>query len=178
MKQFSYCDSIERILISEKIDCDALIVSNQTLQSTMLFHSELLNTFTDSLVKSSINCIIRQLSINMISNKFKNIKINLSKINLAFTVYQWLLSTKKYIIESSHIKNLKLPKYIKLYSTNSNSFIFVNKRLLVNEFDDIFQISMDPEKLLGIYTNNDSSYSIIIYKDYYNNTYKISYKFA
>ena len=60
MKNLSYCDSIERILISEKINCDAIVVSDEFLQYTILYRSELTKTFTDRLLKSGLFFIIRK----------------------------------------------------------------------------------------------------------------------
>lgn len=179
MKNLSYCSSIERILISEKIDCDAIVVSDEVLQYTLLYRSELTKTFTDQLLKSGLFYIIRKCFIHSIPSKtsfgdLSHLKHSLLGINLSLTVYNILSSTKKYNEEKKKVENLKLPKYIKFYSTNSNSFIFLNRDLIDIDFSDILQISINPNILEGTYISKDTDHIITIYKDHLNGNYKIS----
>ena len=178
MKNLSYCDSIDRILISEKINCDAIVISDETLQYTLLYRSELTRTFTDNLIKSGLNYLIREYIIKSIPDKvstrsLSSVKKSLSGINLSITAFEIITNTKEYISDTKKIKSLKLPKYIKFYSTNSNSFIYLNSELIDSNFDDILQVSINPDQLSGIYNSIDNIYSIVIYKDYLDGNYKI-----
>lgn len=178
MKNLSYCDSINRILISEKIDCDAIVVSDETLQYSLLYRSELAKTFTDNLIESGLNYLIRQYMIKSIPDKsstrsLSSVKKSLSGINISITVFEIINNTKDYILDTKKLNSLKLPKYNKFYSTKSNSFIYLNSDLIDNNFDDILQVSIDPDKLCGLYNSIDNNHSIVIYKDYIDGNYKI-----
>ena len=75
MKNLVNCENLEKILISEKMKCDALIISGQSLQYSLLYHSEDLKTFTDNIAKTIIYHFGRQTMINTIpkvinSNKY------------------------------------------------------------------------------------------------------------
>ena len=75
MKNLVNCENIEKILISEKMKCDVLIISGQSLQYSLLYHSEDLKTFTDNIAKTIIYHFGRQTMINAIpkiinSNKY------------------------------------------------------------------------------------------------------------
>lgn len=178
MKNLSYCDSIDRILISEKINCDAIVISDETLQYTLLYHSEITKTFTDNLIKSGLNYLIRQYVITSIPDKISTsnlslVKRGLSGINISIAAFEVISNTKDYISDTKKINSLKLPKYIKLYSTRSNSFIYLNNNLIDTGFDDILQVSIDPDKLCGLYNSMENDYSVVIYKDYTAGNYKI-----
>lgn len=179
MKNLSYCESIERILISEKINCDAIIISDEVLQYTLLYRSELTKTFTDQLLKCGLFYIVRNYFIHAIPSKtsfgdLTKLKHSLFGINLSLTIYDILSNTKKYHEEKKKLNNLKLPSYIKFYSTNSNSFIFLNQDLINNNFSDTLQVSIDPSILEGTYISKDNGHVITIYKDYLNGNYKIN----
>ena len=179
MKNLSYCDSIEHILISEKINCDAIVVSDEFLQYTILYRSELTKTFTDQLLKSGLFFIIRKYLIHSIPSKtsfgdLTPLKHSLLGINLTLTIYDIIANTKKYNEEKQKLKNLKLPKYIKFYSTNSNSFIFLNRDLININFSDSLQISINPNILEGSYICKENNHVITIYKDHLNGNYKIN----
>ena len=38
MKNLSTCESIEKILVLENIQCDAMIISNESLQYSLLYY--------------------------------------------------------------------------------------------------------------------------------------------
>lgn len=178
MKNLNYCDSIDRILISEKINCDAIVISEESLQYTLLYRSELTKTFTDNLIKSGLYYLIRQYMIQSIPDKIStkslsSVKKSLSGINISITAFEVITNTKNYISDTKKINSLKLPKYIKFYSTKSNSFIYLNKDLIDTNFDDILQVGIDPENLCGLYNSMDNNHSIVIYKDYLDGNYKI-----
>lgn len=177
-KNLNYCDSIDRILISEKINCDAIIISDETLQYTLLYRSEIAKTFTDNLIKSGLYYLIRQYMIKSIPDKIStrslsSVKKSLSGINISITAFEMINSTKNYISDTKKINSLKLPKYVKFYSTKSNSFIYLNNDLIDTNFDDILQISIDPDKLCGLYNSIGNNYSVVIYKEYIDGNYKI-----
>ena len=86
MKDLVNCENIEKILISEKMKCDVLIISGESLQYSLLYHSEELKTFTDNIAKTIIYHFGRQTMINAIpkvinSNKYPNINL----IELSFS---------------------------------------------------------------------------------------------
>lgn len=183
MKQLSYCDSIERILISEKIHCDAVILYEEALQYTLLYREELTKTFTDNISKTLFSFIARQCLIKGIPKvcKLPNIDTykfgkTLTGINTTMTAYQILKYSSQYYTEKKKISQLDNPEYIRFYSTYSNAFILLNKRLLSEDFDDNFQVNMDNDKLLGIYTNPKTDRKLSIYKDHFDLTYKIQNK--
>ena len=72
MKNLSHCDSIERILISEKINCDAIVISDESLQYSLLYHSKELKTFTESILKTLGFHLIRKKCIKNLQNLFDN----------------------------------------------------------------------------------------------------------
>ena len=174
MKDLSYCDSIERILISEKIDCDAIVISDELLQFTLLYRSEIKKTFTDNMIKAGLSCALRCGLIHMIPSKYFTIKSGLNRINMSIIAYEFIMNQKKYNEEIKKINNLHLSSYIKFYSTNSNSFIYLNKRLIDTNFSDILQISINPNKFEGVYNSIDSDHILTIFTDQLTGNYKFA----
>ena len=169
MKNLVKCENLEKILISEKMKCDALIISGQSLQYSLLYDSEDLKTFTDNIAKTIIYHFGRQTMINAIpkiinSNKYPNINLielssTLSKVNLAVTSYQLLSSTIDYIEG--------------IYSAKSDSLIMINQNLLSTSFDDLLQSKLDCTDLCGVYINQDLDYSLILYFDPLSTQFKL-----
>lgn len=183
MKNLVNCENLEKILISEKMKCDALIISGQSLQYSLLYHSEDLKTFTDNIAKTIIYHFGRQTMINAIpkiinSNKYPNINLielssTLSKVNSAVTSYQLLSSTLDYIEGISKIKKVKKLRYVTFYSAKSDSLIMINQNLLSTSFDDLLQSKLDCTDLCGVYINQDLDYSLILYFDPLSTQFKL-----
>ena len=185
IKDLVNCDTIENILISEKINCDALIISNKTLQYSILYHSDSLKIFTDNLVYTLFQCISCQSLINSIPKiinqkqcpriNLKDLSISLSKINIAFTTCRILSYSLEYIDEVIKMKDLHKMNYLTFYSSKSDSIIMINQSILNKTFDDILQSKLDCTDLCGVYSNKDVSQSIILYYDPSLTQYKLKF---
>ena len=71
MKNLSNSNSIKDILISENIKCDAIMISDKSLQYSLLYHSDSLKVFTDNITRTILQYMSRQCIINGIP-KFIN----------------------------------------------------------------------------------------------------------
>lgn len=180
MKNLSYCDTIEKILVSEALNCDALIVSNETLQYSIMYHSEILHTFTDNILSVGIQYVEREAVIRSLPRFIKenvwdlsNVSKMLSKVNTSYSVYRVLVSIKDYLKEREKLKQLDNQRYIRLYSSKSDVFIWLNKRLLNSNFNDTFQSKLNSEDISGMYLDEHGKYKIAIYLDPFTNLWMI-----
>lgn len=180
MKNLSYCDTIERILISEALNCDVLVVSNETLQYSIMYHSEALHTFTDNILSIGVQYIEREAIIRSLPKFIKenvwdlsNVSKMLSKVNTSYSVYKVLVSIKDYLKERDKLKQLDNQKYIRLYSSKSDVFIWLNKKLLRSDFNDTFQCKLNSEDISGTYLDENGNYKIAIYLDPFTNLWMI-----
>lgn len=174
MKNLSHCDSIERILISEKINCDAIVISDESLQYSLLYHSKELKTFTESILKTLGFHLIRKKCIKNLQNLFDNhdAKFNtssltstLNDVNRLYLVLKIYSEWKAYNIDREKHNTLNNDRYIRFYSTRSNVYIWLNKDLLKEEFNDTIQSSINNSELEGIYISKDGNYHLRIYID-------------
>lgn len=174
MKNLSLCDSIERILISEKINCDAIVISDESLQYSLLYHSKELKTFTESILKTLGFHLIRKKCIKNLQNLFDNHNINLSTKGLTSTlndanrlylILKIYSEWKTYNKEREKYNTLNNDHYIRFYSTRSNVYIWLNKDLLNEAFNDTIQSSIKSSELEGIYVSKDGNYQLRIYVD-------------
>ena len=174
MKNLSLCDSIERILISEKINCDAIVISDESLQYSLLYHSTELKTFTESILKTLAFHLIRKKCINNIQNLFDNHNINMSAkgisstlndANRLYLILKIYSEWKKYNKEREKYNSLNNDHYIRFYSTRSNVYIWLNKDLINESFNDTIQSSIKSSELEGLYVSKDGKYQIRIYTD-------------
>ena len=179
MKSIAYGDSIKRILISEKINCDAIVVSDEMLQYTLLYHSEAKKTFTDNLIKSAISfatresiiCTIPKIMKSNNQNDINNLRKLLTGINISIASLDVLLGVNQYLHEKEKYKELTSSKYIQFYSTKANSFILLNRKLLDTNFNDTLQVCIDCYPLCGLYTNPDSDHELCIYQNFHDGNY-------
>lgn len=177
MKNLSLCDSIERILISEKINCDAIVISDESLQYSLLYHSKELKTFTESILKTLAFHLIRKKCINNIQNLFDNHNINMSAkgissvlndANRLYLILKIYSEYKKYNQERAKYNTLNSDHYIRFYSTRSNVYIWLNKDLINEPFNDTIQSSIQSSELEGLYVSKDGKYEIKIYTDHFD----------
>lgn len=180
MKNLSYCDTIEKILISESLNCDALIVSNTTLQYSIMYRSEILRTFTDNILAIGVQYVEREAVIRSLPRFIKEnvwdiskVSKMLSKVNTSYSVYKVLVSIKDYLKEREKLKQLDNQKYIRLYSSKSDAFIWLNRRLLNTNFNDTFQSKLNAEDIAGMYLDEYGKYKIAIYLDPFTNLWMI-----
>lgn len=186
MKNLSTCESIEKILILEKIQCDAMIISNESLQYSLLYHSDTLKTFSDTMISTILQFWARQAIISRIPkiihqkqcprvdlNQLSNSLLN---INKAFITYQILTHSFEFFDEMSKLNKVRSLNYTSFYCARSDSFIILNNELLDQSFDDILQSKIDCDNFCGIYTNKDSNKTLMIYYDPKNTQYKMSIK--
>lgn len=177
MKNLSHCDSIERILISEKINCDAIVISDESLQYSLLYHSKELKTFTESILKTLGFHLIRKKCIKNLQNLFDhhNAKFNtgsltstLNDVNRLYLILKIYSEWKAYNTDREKHNTLNNDQYIRFYSTRSNVYIWLNKDLLKEEFNDTIQSSINSSELEGIYISKDGDYQLRIYIDPFN----------
>lgn len=174
MKNLSHCDSIERILISEKINCDAIVISDESLQYSLLYHSKELKTFTESILKTLGFHLIRKKCIKNLQNLFENhntkfsassLTSTLNDVNRLYLVLKIYSEWKVYNTDREKYNTLNNDHYIRFYSTRSNVYIWLNKDLLKEEFNDTIQSSINNSELEGIYVSKDGDYQLRIYID-------------
>lgn len=174
MKNLSHCDSIERILISEKINCDAIVISDESLQYSLLYHSKELHTFTESIFKTIAWHLIRQKCIKNIQNMLDNHNINfnargimstLTDANRLYSILKIYAEYKQYTKDKSKYDTLNSSHYIRFYSTKSNVYIWLNKDLINENFDDTIQSSIPNSQLEGLYVSKDGEYRLLIHTD-------------
>lgn len=72
MKNLSTCESIEKILVLENIQCDAMIISNESLQYSLLYHSDTLKTFSDNMISTILQFWARQAIITRIPKNYSS----------------------------------------------------------------------------------------------------------
>lgn len=180
MKNLSYCDTIEKILISESLDCDALVVSNTTLQYSIMYRSEIMHTFTDNLLVIGITYAEREVLIRNLPKFIKEdvwdlskISKALSKVNAYYSAFKVLVSIKDYLHEKEKLSKLHNLNYIRLYCAKSDTFIWLNKKLVNINFNDVFQSKINSEDISGIYLDDNAKYKIAIYNDPFTNQWMI-----
>ncbi len=186
MKNLSNSNSIKDILISENIKCDAIMISDKSLQYSLLYHSDSLKVFTDNITRTILQYMSRQCIINGIPKfinqrkypniNFKEVSTSLSKINSAFTTYQLLHYSFDFIEDFYKSNKIKKMNYQSFYSSKSDSLIMLNNDLLNHSFDDIIQSSLDCKELCGVYINQDSNQLIILYYDPISTQYKLKFE--
>lgn len=172
MKNLTYCNTINRLLANNQINCDILILTNETLQCTIGFKSMIKNEFTDKLVNTAFSFTLTEVGIIGLSNLCKNTKLNYKEIRNSLTVINTLCSGKKiYNAVSTYQRSLKefneldTKCYMQFYSSRSDVFIWINTNLLTEEFKDTIQTKIDPAELEGLYISNDGSRQLGIYLD-------------
>lgn len=186
MKDLVNCDTIEHILISEKIYCDAIMISNKSLQYSILYHSDSLKIFSDNIAYTLFQYFGYQSIINNIPKiinqkqcpriNLKELSSLLSKINIAFTSYKILNRSLNYLNEVIKMRDLHKMKYISFYSSKSDAIIMINQSILHDSFDDILQSKLDCTDLCGVYTNQNTHQSIILYYDPLLTQYKLKFE--
>ena len=184
MKNLSTCESIEKILVLENIQCDAIIISNESLQYSLLYHSNTLKTFSDNMISTLLQFWARQAIITRIPKiihqkqcprvDLNQLSSTLSNINKSFTTYQILTHSFEFFNEISKLNRVRSLNYTSFYCANSDSFIILNNDLLDQAFDDILQSKIDCDNLCGVYTNKDIDKTLIIYYDQKGMQYKMS----
>ena len=184
MKNLSTCESIEKILVLENIQCDAMIISNESLQYSLLYHSDTLKTFSDNMISTILQFWARQAIITRIPKiihqkqcprvDLNQLSSTLSNINKAFTTYQILTQSIEFFDKISKYNQIRSLNYTSFYCARSNSFIILNNELLDQAFDDILQSKIDCDNLCGVYTNKDINKTLIIYYDPKGTQYKMS----
>lgn len=180
MKNLTYCNTINKLLSTNKIKCDILILTNDTLKCTIAFKSIIKNEFTDEIIKTGFSFAVSEVGIIGISNLFKNTKINYTGIRNSLTTMNLIYSGKK-IYEASvdYTRSLKeyneldTEKYIQFYSSRSDAFIWLNRELLNTEFKDVIQTKIDPSELEGLYISSNGSHQLGIYLDPFTNEWII-----
>lgn len=183
MKNLSTCESIEKMLVLENIQCDAMIISNPSLQYSLLYHSEALKTFSDNMISTILQFCVRQMVISRIPKIFhqkQNSRVDLnqlsstlSNVNKALTTYQILTQSINFFDEMSKLNRARSLNYTSFYCARSDSFIILNNELLDQVFDDILQSKIDCDDLCGVYTNQKNDKSLMIYYDPKNTQYKM-----
>ena len=184
MKNLSTCESIEKILVLENIQCDAMIISNESLQYSLLYHSDALKTFTDNMVFTILQFYARQVIISKIPKiihqkqcprvDLNQLSSTLSNINKSFTTYQILTHSFEFFDEMNKLNRIRSLNYTSFYCAKSDSFIILNNELLDQAFDDILQSKIDCDNLCGVYTNKDINKTLMIYYDPKGTQYKMS----
>ena len=176
--------SIEKILVLENIQCDAMIISNESLQYSLLYHSDTLKTFSDNMISTLLQFLARQAIITRIPKiihqkqcprvDLNQLSSTLSNINKAFTTYQILTHSFEFFDEMNKLNRIRSLNYTSFYCARSDSFIILNNELLDQAFDDILQSKIDCDNLCGVYTNKDINKTLIIYYDPKGTQYKMS----
>lgn len=184
MKNLSTCESIEKILVLENIQCDAMIISNESLQYSLLYHSDTLKTFSDNMISTILHFWARQAIITRIPKiihqeqcprvDLNQLSSTLSNINKAFTTYQILTHSFEFFDEMNKLNRIRSLNYTSFYCARSDSFIILNNELLDQAFDDILQSKIDCDNLCGVYTNKDINKTLMIYYDPKGTQYKMS----
>ena len=183
MKNLSTCESIEKILVLENIQCDAMIISNESLQYSLLYHSDALKTFSDNMVSTILQFYARQVIISKIPKiihqkqcprvDLNQLSSTLSNVTRALTTYQILTHAFDLFDEISKLNRARTLNYTSFYCARSDSVIILNNELLDQAFDDLLQSKVNCDDLCGVYINNEINKSLMIYYDPKNAQYKM-----
>lgn len=183
MKNISYCDTIERILISESIDCDGLIISNDKLEYSILYHSDALHAFTDDLLAIGASYISKEFLIRGIpkllkkpATDIKDICATLSNINKTTTIVKTLTRTKGYLEQRDQLNKIDSLKYKRFYNAATNTHIWLNSKIAKLEFKDSLQTKLDPASIQGIYLETNNDQQLAIYLDHFSKQWVIENK--
>lgn len=175
MKNISYCDTIEQILISQAIDCDGIVISNHNLEYTILYHSELKHLFTDDLLQIGADYIKRELLIKGFGKILKSPKGNisqliktLSSINTSATIIRTLSRTKEYFETRNKLNKFDQLNYIKFYNSAADTCVWLNIRCINSDFKDILQTKISPSTLEGSYSSSNTNHQLAIYFDQFS----------
>ena len=184
MKNLSTCESIEKILVLENIQCDAMIISNESLQYSLLYHSDTLKTSSDNMISTILQFWVRQAIITRIPKiihqeqcprvDLNQLSSTLSNINKSFSTYKILTHLFEFFDEMNKLNRIRSLNYTSFYCARSDSFIILNNELLDQAFDDILQSKIDCDNLCGVYTNKDINKTLMIYYDPKGTQYKMS----
>lgn len=177
----SYCKSIDQILASQNIDCDAIFLQDETMQYALLYQSKAFKLFTDSLITEVCKYFGKEYIIqklpHIITNDTAQIQQFTNILSIANTSYT-LASIIKYISDYLYAKHrankLNSPRYERFYNAKSNSYIWLNTELLNSDFDDVLQIKLDCKEIGGIYMNRKLNRQLAIYLDAFTNSWKFT----
>lgn len=182
MINLSYCNSIDQILTSQKIDCDALLMKTDTMQCAIVYQSKAFKIFTDNLITESCKYFCKEYLIHKLPNiihaknssQIQQLSKTLHTINTSYTLAIMLKYLSEYFYAKTQAQNLNSPAYQKFYNAKSNSYIWLNSELLNSDFDDILQVKIDCKELEGVYMNRKSHRQLAIYLDAFTNSWKFT----